>query len=136
MRKTVTAFLIALAVVACQQKEEPVTVTTATTTAPPPPTTPAAARLDQGWTADEAETFYYTPQGSQLIPYAWFLALEVDNAQSLLRDNANMERYGYITASAASPVNPDALPIGFVIDSGTTEPLLTAADDFGSPDAQ
>lgn len=131
MRKTVTAFLIALAALGCQQKGESATATT-----PVAPTPAAAIRLDQGWSAEEAETFYYTPQGSQLIPYSWFLALEVDDGQSLFRENANMARFGYITASAASPNNPDALPIGFVVDSGTTEPLLTAADDVGSPDPQ
>lgn len=144
MRKNLTAFLIALAVFAgCNGKERAATDTTgttgttATTTAPDTPATPTAAiRLDQGWSEQEAETFYYTPQGSQLIPYAWFLALEVEDAQGLFRDNANMARYGYITASAPSAENPDALPVGFVIDSGTTEPLLTAADDHGSPDPQ
>ena len=141
MRKTTIAILIALAAFAgCNGKEEPAsaTSTTATTaTAPPTPAAPAAAiRLEQGWSEQEAEAFYYTPQGSQLIPYAWFLALEREDAQGLFRDNANIARYAYITASAASASNPDALPVGFVVDSGTTEPLLTAADDVGSPDPQ
>jgi hypothetical protein len=145
MRKNVTACVIALAVLAgCNGKEQAATDTTvtsttgttATTTSDTPATPTAAIRLDQGWSEQEAETFYYTPQGSQLIPYAWFLTLEVDDAQSLFRDNANMARYGYITASAASAENPDALPVGFVLDSGTTEPLLTAADDYGSADPQ
>ncbi|HEX6096867.1 MAG TPA: di-heme-cytochrome C peroxidase [Thermoanaerobaculia bacterium] len=140
MRKShVAAYLIAIAVLAgCNGKETPTTSTVATTDTTPtsPPVTAAAPiRLDQGWTAEEAEQFYYTPQGSQLIPYAWFLALEVDGGESLFRDNAHMERLGYITASAASPGNPDALPVGFVVDSGT-EPMLTPADDIGSADPQ
>lgn len=32
--------------------------------------------VDQGWTANERQRFNYTTQGSQLIPYHWFLALE------------------------------------------------------------
>lgn len=137
MREIVSAFLIALALAGCTQKEEPANAAADTTATQPEPAAPVAAlRLDQGWTEAEAETFYYTPQGSQLIPYAWFLALEADDGQSLFRDNANMARFGYITAAAASAENPDALPIGFVIDSGTTEPLLTAADDVGSADPQ
>ena len=139
MRKTILALLIALAALAgCNGREEPATATTNTTatTTDAPPAPAAAIRLDQGWSDQEAETFYYTPQGSQLIPYAWFLALERDDAQSLFRENANMARYGYITADAASENNPDALPVGFVVDVGTTEPLLTAADDVGSPDPQ
>src|SRR5262245_45845990 len=34
------------------------------------------AYMPQNWSADESLAFYFTPQGSQLIPYAWFLALE------------------------------------------------------------
>ena len=145
MRKTILASSIAFAILAgCNGREQTATDTVTTTgttattdtTATAPPVSTAAIRLDQGWSEQEAETFYYTPQGSQLIPYAWFLALEVDDAQTLFRDNANMAKYGYITASAPSAENPDALPIGFVIDSGTTEPLLTAADDIGSADPQ
>ena len=31
--------------------------------------------LSQNWTDDEASWFYNVAQGSQLIPYKWFLAL-------------------------------------------------------------
>ncbi len=92
----------------------------------------SAVRLGQGWNAQEAEEFYYTPQGSQLIPYAWFLALEVKDRETLFRDNSHMAQLGYITASPDSGRNPDGLPVGFVQDSGT-EPLLTSANDIGSP---
>src|SRR5262245_22151817 len=56
-------------------------------------------RLNQGWSAQEAEEFYYTPQGSQLIPYTWFLALEVKDREILFRDNSHLAQLGYITAS-------------------------------------
>jgi cytochrome c1 len=140
MRKTVVALVIvtviAFAALSCQQKEEPATGSAATTTGPAPATPAAPIRLDQGWTEAEAETFYYTPQGSQLIPYPWFRALEVEDGQSLFHDDANMARYGYITASGPTPQNPDALPVGFVIDSGTNAPLLTHAQGSGSPATQ
>ncbi|MFT4554743.1 MAG: hypothetical protein ACI8P0_000839 [Planctomycetaceae bacterium] len=32
--------------------------------------------LDQGWDDDTRQEFYYTPQGSELIRYSWFMALE------------------------------------------------------------
>jgi hypothetical protein len=98
----------------------------------PAPATASALRLGQGWNTQEAEEFYYTPQGSQLIPYAWFLALEVKDRETLFRDNGHMAQLGYITASPDSGRNPDGLPIGFVQDSGI-EPLLTSANDIGSP---
>ena len=36
-------------------------------------------RLDQGWTVADSNWFYWTTQGSQLLPYAFFLALEQPN---------------------------------------------------------
>jgi hypothetical protein len=133
----VAACLIGLAAATgCDRNEPapaPAPINTTSTPAPVRATGAASVvRLEQGWSAQEAEEFYYTPQGSQLIPYAWFLALEVKDGETLFRDNSHMARLGYITASPDSSRNPDGLPVGFVQDSGT-EPLLTSADDIGSP---
>ena len=78
----------------------------------------AAIDLQQNWTAAQSEAFWFTSQGSRLMPYAWFLALEVSDTtrQTLLRDPSNMDRYGYISVPP-SPLNPDGLPIGFVKDT-------------------
>ena len=111
----VTACLVGLAVAAGCDSKEP--APTGTTSSPSPVRTPSAAsavRLGQGWNAQDAEEFYYTPQGSQLIPYAWFLALEVKDRETLFRDNSHMAQLGYITASPDSGRNPDGLPVGFV----------------------
>ena len=54
--------------------------------------------LDQGWSADERIQFYYTSQGSQLIPYDWFLALEQPDG---FRTSPLRQEYG--TASIHSP---------------------------------
>ena len=32
--------------------------------------------LPQNWTEDQRRRYYHTAQGSELLPYAWFLALE------------------------------------------------------------
>jgi hypothetical protein len=134
----VVACLVGVAAAAGCDRNEPAPASTASAPAPasttsaPAPVRAAAVRLGQGWSAQEAEEFYYTPQGSQLIPYAWFLALEVKDRETLFRDNSHMAQLGYITASPDSGRNPDGLPVGFVQDSGT-EPLLTSADDIGSP---
>ncbi len=55
--------------------------------------------------------------GSRLLPYSWFLALEVQGAgsQALFRESLNLERFGLIPAPASSR-NPDALAIGLVKD--------------------
>jgi hypothetical protein len=43
--------------------------------------------LNQNWSPEESNRFYFTPQGSQLIPYDWFLALEQYDSTTLFRDN-------------------------------------------------
>jgi hypothetical protein len=68
--------------------------------------------LDQGWTPEVMRAWYWTPQGSQLIPYDWFLALEqVDNARPFQADEV-IDRFRYLP-EGPGPGNPDGLPIGF-----------------------
>jgi hypothetical protein len=46
--------------------------------------------LEQGWSREERQRFYYTTQGSQLIPYDWFLALEKAGSQEPFAAAANL----------------------------------------------
>ena len=73
--------------------------------------------LSQNWSPDESNQFYFTPQGSQIIPYDWFLGLEQADSTTPFRDNQNMLRYRYL-AQVSGPLNPDGLPVGFVADQG------------------
>jgi hypothetical protein len=73
--------------------------------------------LDQGWSPSESLRFYFTPQGSQILPYDWFLALEQPDSQTLFRDNHNILKYRYL-AQLSDSNNPDGLPVGFVGDQG------------------
>jgi len=75
--------------------------------------------LKQNWTPDESLRYYFTPQGSQLIPYDWFLALEQANATTLFRDNQNMLKYRCLPQNKG-PLNPDGLPAGFVGGEGSS----------------
>ncbi|MGZ8222241.1 MAG: hypothetical protein ACXWT0_11400, partial [Methylobacter sp.] len=50
--------------------------------------------LDQGWSKDEELDFYNTSQGSQLLPYSWFLALEQASNSDLFRNDKNIRRLG------------------------------------------
>ena len=72
--------------------------------------------LDQGWKPEESLWFYTTTQGSNLLPYDFFMALEQDGSRELFRSNENMNRYRYLPQKATFS-NPDALPVGFVKDS-------------------
>jgi cytochrome c5 len=69
--------------------------------------------LDQGWTADVQQRFWFTDQGTQILLYPWFLALEQADSDALFRTDNNMERLGYLPERPSS-YNPDGLPIGFV----------------------
>lgn len=74
-----------------------------------------AINLQQGWTQSSQQEFYYTSQGSQILPYRWYLYLEQASADTLFRNQENIEKYGYLP-SDASKRNPDRLSVGFVKD--------------------
>lgn len=73
--------------------------------------------LPQNWSAAESDQFHFTPQGSQIIPFDWFLALEQADSTTPFRDNQNVLRYRYLPQQPG-PMNSHGLPIGFVQDSG------------------
>src|SRR6185312_8512341 len=83
--------------------------------------------LDQGWSKEIRELFYYTPQGSRIIPYSWFMAIETANGQDMFADTAHLQTYGFIPADGTHAFNPDALPIGFAIDPVGPQPGATPA---------
>ena len=71
--------------------------------------------LDQGWSAADSLWFYSTTQGSNMMPYDFFLELEQVGMSDLFRAHENMNRYRYLQQKA-SLSNPDALPVGWVKD--------------------
>jgi processive rubber oxygenase RoxA-like protein len=90
-------------------------------------TTPPLQYAKQGWTEDERQAFYTTGQGSHMIPYAWFKALRrLDVDEPFAGDQ--LARYGYLP-NEKSKLNPEGLPVGFVIDGdpATAELGMTCA---------
>lgn len=71
--------------------------------------------LDQGWSAADSLWFYTATQGSNLLPYSFFLVLEQSGSSALFRADENMDRYGYLPQRQTSS-NPDGLPAGMVRD--------------------
>jgi len=72
-------------------------------------------KLNKNWTDAERQWYYHTSQGSQVMPYDWFLALEQPTNKQLFMSNE------YITKMRIIPdpngiSNPDLLPIGFAKD--------------------
>jgi hypothetical protein len=88
--------------------------------------------LDQGWTPSERLDFYFSKQGSQLLPYHWFLNLERADSDELLRSDRSMRAIGFIPHGKDGQRNPDGLPIGFVLDSSRTSP--ETKEGFLGPD--
>jgi mono/diheme cytochrome c family protein len=82
---------------------------------PPPPggtyANPIVA-LEQGWSPELIRAWYRRPQGSQLVPYDWFLALEQATNDTTFRAGDVIDRFRYIS-DVQGAGNPDALPIGF-----------------------
>ncbi len=72
--------------------------------------------LDQGWTPSDSLWFYTTTQGSDLIPYDFFLALERADANERFFTPENMNGYRYLAQKPTSS-NPDGLPVGMVADT-------------------
>jgi cytochrome c5 len=73
--------------------------------------------LEQNWSPAQSVAFYFTEQGSQIIPYDWFLALEQPDSTTPFRDNQNILRFRYLPQNPGDR-NPDGLPVGFVAGKG------------------
>jgi cytochrome c5 len=73
-------------------------------------------QLNNGvWTEAERQRYYHLSQGSQIMPYDWFLALEQgDKSEPFMADN-NMTTFRFIPDPNVLS-NPDRLPIGLAKD--------------------
>lgn len=81
--------------------------------------------LDQNWTEDDREYFYFTDQGSRLLPYDFFLNLERPDSMQRLASPQNMLRYGFLSINA-SKHNPDGLPVGLTRNKNFMGPTCAA----------
>lgn len=72
--------------------------------------------LDQGWSNAQTLWYYNTTQGSNLMPYDFFIALEQKDSVELFRSPRNFDKYRYLPQKKTF-FNPDALAVGFVKDS-------------------
>lgn len=85
--------------------------------------------LDQ-WSAAERQTYYFTPQGTQVkgLRYDWFTALELPFSQQRFASPEYLARFGFLVdpAQKASPGNPGNLPVGFARhqNPGSTDQFL------------
>jgi hypothetical protein len=72
---------------------------------------------EQGWNEDQRLHFHHTPQGTRLIRYDWFMALEQPCLSllgcDLFADKRYLARFGFLSSRTDPKLNPDGLPIGF-----------------------
>ena len=70
---------------------------------------------------DDRANYHRTSQGSAVMPFDIFIALEEADGTTLFRGDAMSDRYGLITVPADPRTNPEGLPIGVVrtsVESG------------------
>jgi hypothetical protein len=75
---------------------------------------PERIELPQGWSQQLRENFWFTSQGSRILPYSWFTWLEQPNSQELFRDAKHFELLRYLPAKSSAD-NRSGLPIGFAM---------------------
>ena len=56
--------------------------------------------LSQGWSSADRTFFYTTSQGSQLMPYDWFLVIERPGSNVLFRAGS-LTRFGYLAFASS-----------------------------------
>ncbi len=69
--------------------------------------------LNQGWNDKQRQKFRFTSQGSELVPYDWFMALEQKDGTELIRSDANLGGELGFVLDTPGPDNPGGLPLGF-----------------------
>ena len=67
--------------------------------------------LEQNWTKDQRQSYYTMSQGSRIMRYDWFVALEVSDGTEAFATKRLIE-LGYLP----NENSPDKLPVGFVRD--------------------
>ena len=69
------------------------------------------------WSAADRQTYYFTPQGTQVkgLRYDWFNALELPFSQKRFAAPEYLARFGFLVdpSQKATPDNPGNLPVGF-----------------------
>ncbi|WP_095170365.1 di-heme-cytochrome C peroxidase [Pseudomonas sp. Irchel 3H3] len=72
--------------------------------------------LDQ-WSAADRQTYYFTPQGTQVkgLRYDWFKALELPFSEQRFAAPQYLARFGFLVdpTQTATSSNPGNLPVGF-----------------------
>ena len=110
----IALFALLITMISCGSSGERGPV--APTPAPTPTVQGGVTFLGQGWSEADRQMYYHTTQGTRVIPYAWFLALErkgLSPPQPPFLSDEAVERYRLIP-DPNTVNNPDRLPVGLV----------------------
>ncbi len=89
--------------------------------------------VNQGWSPVQRQQFHHTAQGTRLVPYAWFRALEQPCflGCEAFGKQEYLGRFGFLAGEMDPVLNPDGLPVGLARTeafhdpvSGKTYPVL------------
>lgn len=72
--------------------------------------------LKQGWSESESLWFYKTTQGSNLLPYDFYMSLEQAGSKEPFNSVESISKYQFLIQKSSFS-NPDALPVGFAKDT-------------------
>ncbi|MCP1475265.1 mono/diheme cytochrome c family protein [Pseudomonas sp. EB276 TE3739] len=80
-------------------------------------TPPQQVRYLDQWSEEQRQTYYFTPQGTQVkgLRYEWFQALELPFSEQRFASPEYLARFGFLVdpQQKASASNPGNLPVGF-----------------------
>jgi mono/diheme cytochrome c family protein len=81
-----------------------------------------------GWETGQSNWFHHASQGTMMVPYVWFMALEqptIDPAMpdmGMFKDPEYLSQFGFIPSVQDQKYNPGNLPIGFAIADNWVDP--------------
>ncbi len=85
--------------------------------------------INQGWTDAQRLQFHHTAQGTRLVPYKWFMALEQPcfslTACEPFASQHYLARFGFLASKTDPVLNPDDLPVGFAVQKDFHDPSGT-----------
>jgi hypothetical protein len=105
----------------------------------PPAVDVDVATLEQGWNpgwkVGEAQWFHHADQGTKVLHYNWFLALDQPELSVLstpgkFSDPKYLQRFGFIPSREDPRMNPHGLPVGFAINPKFQEPQADAPPPY------
>lgn len=81
--------------------------------------------VPQGIDAADLAQYHHTDQGTRLLPAAWLAALRTPDGSALVMSPANTEKFGFLSDTARTDLNPYGWPIGFTVSA------LNVSDGIG-----